>query len=399
MRFEDFLVLALGALRSHRLRSILTATGIAVGIAAVILLTSIGAGIHRFVIAEFTQFGTNLIEINPGKAKTHGAAVGMFGIVRPLTIEDARALHHAPEVEAVVPIVQGNGEVRAAGRTRRTAVLGAGAAFPGVFRYRVALGRFLPADDEAAARPLAVLGSKLRSELFGEANPLGARIRIGNGRFVVVGVMEPKGQMLGFDLDDVVYIPAARSLELFNRESLMAIDLSYRAEAPVDRVVAGVERILRQRHAREDFTVTPQKQMLDTLGSVLDVLTFAVGALGGISLLVGGVGILTISTIAVSERTAEIGLMRALGARRGQVLLLFLGEAMLLAGIGGAAGLALGAGLGQVLRLALPALPVHTPWNFIALAEAAAIGIGLAAGLMPARRAARLDPVEALRAE
>jgi len=399
MRFEDFLRFSLGTFRSHRLRTVLTATGIAVGIAAVILLTSIGAGIHRFVIAEFTQFGTHLIEINPGKAKTHGAAVGMFGIVRPLTIEDARALARAPDVEAVVPVVQGNAEARANARTRRTAVLGVGEAFPRVFRYRVAMGQFLPADDEATARPLAVLGSKLRTELYGDRNPLGSRIRVGNARFVVVGVMEAKGQMLGFDLDDVVYVPAARSLELFNRESLMAIDVSYRAEAPLSRVVAGLERILRQRHARDDFTVTPQQQMLETLGSVLDVLTFAVGALGGISLLVGGVGILTISPIAVSERTTEVGLLRALGARRAQVMALFLGEAMLLAALGGAAGLALGAGLGQALRLALPALPVHTPWNFVALAEAAAIGIGLAAGLMPARRAALLDPVEALRAE
>ncbi len=399
MRARDAFDLSLGALRAHRLRSVLTALGIAVGIAAVILLTSIGAGIHQFVVSEFTQFGTNLIEINPGKAKTHGAAVGMFGIVRPLGLEDAQALRHAAGVEAVVPVVQGNAEVRAAGRTRRTAVLGVNAAFPDVFRYRVATGRFLPADDETTARSLAVLGSKLRAELYGAENPLGSRIRIGGARYRVVGVMQPKGQMLGFDLDDVVYIPAARSLEMFNRESLMAIDVSYRAGASPERVVASLRAILMQRHGREDFTVTPQKQMLDTLGSVLDVLTFAVGALGGISLLVGAVGIVTITTIAVSERAAEIGLLRALGARRAQVMAIFLGEAMLLAALGGAAGLALGAGLGQALRLALPALPVHTPWDFVVLAEAAAVGIGLVAGALPARRAARLDPVEALRAE
>jgi len=399
MLAKDFVALSFGSLRAHKLRSFLTALGIAVGIAAVILLTSIGEGVHQFVITEFTQFGTNLIDVNPGKAKTHGAAVGMFGIVRPLTVEDARALRHAPHVEAVDSIVQGNAEIEAAGRTRRTTVLGVSGAFPHVFRSRVASGIFLPIDDEAAARSFAVLGSKVRQELYRADNPLGTRIRIGQSRFRVIGVMESKGQMLGFDLDDVVFIPAQRALELFNRESLMGIHVSYAPQAPLDQVVDSIRKTLTARHGREDFTITPQKQMLDTLNSVLDVLTFAVGALGGISLVVGGVGILTIMTIAVAERTAEIGLLRAIGARRGQVLLLFLGEAILLAAVGGATGLALGAGLGQALRLALPDLPVHTPWHYVLLAESIAIAIGLLAGLAPARRAAMLDPVDALRGE
>jgi len=173
----------------------------------------------------------------------------------------------------------------------------------------------------------------------------------------------------------------------------------YQEDANIDKVVASIKRTLIARHGREDVTITTQQQMLEVLGSILNVLTFAVGAIGGISLLVGAIGIVTIMTIAVNERINEIGLIRALGARQSQVLSLFLGEAIVLAAIGGLTGLGLGIGLAQLLHLALPALPVHTPWVFVVLAEAFAVVIGLAAGVLPARRAARLDPIEALRTE
>jgi putative ABC transport system permease protein len=176
----------------------------------------------------------------------------------------------------------------------------------------------------------------------------------------------------------------------------MEIQLSYKPNADLDGVERSITSLLKERHGREDFTLIPQAKALEVLGSVLDVITFAVGALGGISLLVGGVGILTIMTMAVTERTAEIGLLRALGAREGQVLTLFLGEAILLSALGGLAGLALGVGIAQALHWLFPAMPVHTPWLFAVVAELSAVSIGLAAGVMPARRAARLNPVEAL---
>jgi putative ABC transport system permease protein len=399
MLVRDFLHLTGGSLIAHRLRTVLTALGIAVGIAAVVLLTSIGEGVHQFVLAEFTQFGTNIVGINPGRTTTHGASTGVFGTVRPLSIEDAEALRRLPFARAVVPLVQGNAEVEVDGRRRRTTVYGVGPEMPEAFSMRVKSGRFLPHDDPTAPRAMAVLGSKLRHEMFGTANPLGRRISVGGNRYRVVGVMESKGTVLGFDLDDTVYIPAARGLELFNRESLFEIDLLYREGMSAKRVVAGIRKLLMARHGREDFTVTTQEQMLDVLGSILNILTFAVAAIGGISLLVGAIGIVTIMTIAVQERTGEIGLIRALGARRAQVLGLFLGEAAVLAAVGGMAGLALGVGIAQLLHLALPALPVHTPWLFVVAAETVAVVIGLAAGVLPARRAAHLDPVEALRQE
>jgi putative ABC transport system permease protein len=399
VRARDLLQLAFGALVAHRLRSLLTGLGIAIGIAAVVLLTSIGEGVQRFVLAEFTQFGTHLVAVNPGRVTTLGLSGAILGTVRPLSLEDAAALGRAPHIEGVLPMVTGNAEIESDTRRRRTTVLGAGPALPRVYAFGVAAGRFLPPDDPRAARALVVLGARAREELFGAANPLGRRVRVGGERYTVVGVMQSKGQVLGFDLDDAVYIPVGRALELFDREGLMEIDLLYRAGAPVDEVVGAIKRSLVARHGQEDFTVITQQQMLDVLGSILDVLTFAVAALGGISLLVGGVGILTIATIAVTERTAEIGLLRALGAERREVLALFLVEAAVLGALGGAAGLATGVGGSRLLAVLLPRLPVHTPWSFALLAELVAVAVGLAAGILPARRAARLDPLEALRSE
>jgi len=373
--------------------------GIAVGISAVVILTSIGEGVHRFILSEFTQFGTTLIKVSPGKTQTMGMSIGAFGTERPLSIDDAEALKRLSFAKSVVGIIQGNAEVEGNRRTRRTTVFGTGHDFPNAFSMPLQRGQFLPDDDPLAPRALAVVGSKVKAELFGDSNPIGRRIRIGGDRYRVVGIMASKGQVLGFDLDDTVYIPLARGLEMFNRVGLMEIDLLYHEGVPEDRVVSGIRRLLVTRHGREDFTITTQRQMLDVMGSILDIITFAVAAIGAISLLVGGIGIVTIMTIAVSERTAEIGLIRALGARQAQILSLFLGEAVVLSAFGGIAGLIGGFGIAQLLHLLIPALPVHTPWTYVLLAEATAIAIGLAAGVIPARRAARLDPVEALRDE
>ena len=400
IRPADTFLLALRAITAHRLRSFLTLLGIAVGIAAVILLTSIGEGIHRFVLGEFTQFGTNVVSVSPGKTKTSGPAPsGIPTSVRPLTMDDARALRNLPHITGMTGTVWGNTEVHAGGRVRRTSVYGVGADMLKVFSIKVRSGQFLPAEDAENARPLVVLGAKLKNELFGSANPLGAKLRIGSLQFRVVGVLEEKGQFLGVDLDDTAYIPTGRALELFNLEGLMKIDLSYEEGVPAARVSQQIVATLKARHGREDFTLTTQEDMLRTLSKILGVLTMAVGALGGISLLVGGVGIVTIMTIAVTERTGEIGLLVALGAPRRTILGIFLGEAIALSALGGLLGLLLGIGLAQLLHLLLPALPVHTPLSFVLLAEGIAIVIGLLAGVLPARRAARLDPVEALRAE
>ena len=399
MLFADLTRLTTSSFLSYRMRSFLTGLGIAIGITAVILLTSIGEGLHQFVLAEFSQFGTNIISIQPGKTQTQGGNIGVLGSVRQLSLDDADSLRHLPYVENVNSSVMGNVELRANGKTRRTTVFGEGRDFAKAFTMKVQSGSFWPDEDNEQARAFVVLGAKVRQELFTGQNPLGSYLRVGGQRYRVIGVMEPKGQVLGLDLDDAVFIPAARAMELLNRPGLMEVQVSYRESADVNAVIRVITERLKERHGREDFTIISQEQALEVLGSVLDVLTFAVGALGGISLLVGAVGILTIMTMAVTERTAEIGLLRALGAQERQVLTLFLGEAMLLSALGGLTGLAMGAGIAQGLHLLFPALPVHTPWLFAVLAELSAVSIGLAAGVMPALRAARLDPVEALHAE
>jgi len=380
MKVADLLALTGGSLVSHPLRSVLSALGIGIGVVAVILLTSLGEGLHQFVIAQFSQFGTHLIAI-------------------PLSLGDALALRRLRDVIAVNPLVQGNAEITAGERARRVTLYGVGAEFLEAMQAAVASGRFLPEDDPRAPRAFAVLGAKAQVEMYGQTNPLGQMIRVGGQRYRVIGVLEPKGQILGFDLDDTVFIPTARAMELFNREGVMEIDVAYRAEADYERLEKDIKALLKARHGIEDFTLISQKQQLATLDSVLSVLTFAVAALGSISLAVGGVGILTLMTIAVTERTAEIGLLTALGARQGQILALFLAEAAGLAALGGGGGLAIGIGSAYLLGQLVPALPVHLAWDYVSAAEALAVAIGLLAGVAPARRAARLDPVEALRAE
>jgi putative ABC transport system permease protein len=390
----DLVHLAAGALASHRLRSLLSALGIAIGIAAVILLTSVGEGTRRYILAQFSQFGTSILAIHPGKAKTIGIPGVLGGTTHHLTIDDAEALRRIPGVEHVVPVAVGMARVRANGRARSVAVNGVTPDIQDAWRFRTRIGGFWPPGDPRRGGSFAVLGPRLARELFDDANPLGRFVRIGGTRFRVVGVMEPKGQMLGFDLDDAAYIPVARALRLFNLAELSEIDVSYAAGDITDRVVADVRRILTARHGgNEDFTVTTQAAMLDVMGNVMGTITAAVGAIAGISLLVGAIGILTMMWISVGERTAEIGLVRALGASQAQVALVFLTESAVLALLGGAGGVAIGLGLAAALRALVPGLPVETPLGFVVVAT------GLASGVGPARRAAGLDPIQALRAE
>ena len=400
MERADLLRFVLGALAGHRLRSALSALGVAIGVAAVVLLTALGEGTRQYIVGQFSQFGTNLMEINPGKVKTFGFPGAFGGTTNKLTVDDAVAHERVPGVAAAVPFAFGQARVEAASRGRSVYIYGTTHDMPVAWRVSVAQGSFLPAIDPHRKGSFAVLGPKLARELFGDASPLGRRVRIGSWGFLVIGVMESKGQLLGFDVDDSAYIPVGTALDLFNQKELLAIDVVTRDAGSVQGVVAGVKATLTARHRdNEDFTVTTQTEMLDTFGRIIGIITAAVTAIAGISLFVGAIGILTIMWISVHERTGEIGLLRALGVSAQAVQRLFLIEAAALAVAGGVLGVAFGFAVQWVLHMAVPGLPLRTPPAAVAAALAMSLLVGIAAGVIPARRAASLDPVDALRAE
>jgi putative ABC transport system permease protein len=395
-----YLELGAGSVRSHRLRSALSMLGIAIGIAAVILLTSIGEGTRRYLLAEFTQFGTNILAINPGKVETSGMPGIFGGTTHKLTLDDAEALRRLPDVQGVVPVAMGQARVEGAGRGRSVFIYGATADLPEVWNFQLGQGSFLPAGDPRRGSLVAVLGPKLKRELFGDANALGEFVRIADFRLRVIGVMAPKGRLLGFDIDDSAYVPVATSMRMFNLDELQEIDVLFTHEGISEAVAESVRRLLADRHGgREDVTITTQTEMLRVFDNIMSAITTAVAAIAGVSLVVGAIGVFTMMWIAVGERVSEIGLLRALGATAREVHALFLFEAVVLTVIGGAVGVLAGIGIAGAVRLAVPALPVYTPLRYVLAALAVSALAGLAAGVLPARRAASLEPVDALRAE
>jgi putative ABC transport system permease protein len=382
------------------LRSFLAILGIAIGISAVIILTSIGEGTRRYLLKEFTQFGTNVLAINPGKVETAGIPGVFGGTTHKLTLDDAEAIRRVPDVKAVAPMAMGQARVEGNGRGRSVFIYGATADLPEVLKFEIGVGSFLPPGDPRRGAMVAVLGPKLKRELFGEENALGAFVRIADFRLRVIGVMKPKGRILGFDIDDAAYVPVATTMRMFNLEELVEIDVSFAHEGLSEVVADRVRRVLIDRHGgKEDFTLMTQTEMLKVFGRVMDMITTAAAAIAGISLLVGAIGVFTMMWITVGERVSEIGLLRAIGATAGEVHGLFLLEAVVLTLFGGLVGVLFGVGVAWLARLLVPGLPIYTPLEYVGAALVVSALTGLLAGVLPARRAASLDPVEALRAE
>ncbi|MBK7948912.1 MAG: ABC transporter permease [Deltaproteobacteria bacterium] len=397
---DDLLRLSLGTFAGHRLRTALSMLGIAIGVSAVILLTSLGEGARRYMVEEFSQFGTNLLQIQPGKTETHGVPSSLFGSNQKLTIDDAEALTRAPVLQAVVPIAIGQARVEGNGRGRSVMVYGTTDRFPEVIKAAIAMGEFLPAGDPRRGGSVAVIGPKLKQELFGEANALGQSVRIAGSRLRVIGVMAPKGQVLGMDLDDTAYIPVATAMRIFNLEELQEIHVMFAHDGLTEAAIEAARKILIERHrGEEDFTIVSQSEMLAVFGRVMDVITLGIAVIAAISLLVGSIGIFTMMWISVGERVGEVGLMRALGATGTQVRDLFLVEAILLTTVGGLAGLAFGGLVVLLVRWIWPELPATAPTAYVVASLVVSVVAGLFSGVGPARRAARLEPVEALRAE
>jgi putative ABC transport system permease protein len=398
MRIADSIQWILRALWVQRTRSFLTIIGFSIGISAMVLLSALGEGLRLFVLNEFTQFGSHIIAVTPGKTETFGMS-GILNTTRPLSLSDAEAMQRLPNIEEVVPVVMGTAQVKSGQFSRYTNVAGVGSLANKAWQLEIALGAFLPNDNFRQTRPLVVLGSKIYKELFGSNNPLGQHIRIGGYRFRVVGVTTPKGEFLGTDLDDMVFIPADKGLQLFNRDSLMEIDIYYNPRTTSDVISQKISTLLISRHGFEDFTIVTQDQVLTTMDDILQILKYAAAGLGAISLLVGGVGITTILMITVNERVPEVGLLRALGGTVRQVRYLFLGEALMLGLIGGLCGL-----LGVLIALLVinqfvPSLPVSISADIVVGALLISLFIGLVSGVSPAAKAARKTPIDALRAE
>jgi len=399
MKFQDLFIFSSYSVISQKMRSFLTSLGIAIGVVCVIFLTGLGQGLQTYIISQFTQFGSNIISIAPGKTETMGLPLGVFGTVKPLTFEDSEALERLPVIDVAVPVSAGNGEIEYGDRMRRSMVVGTGADYDVIVDAKDMLGEYLPHDNPKSPRSLAVLGPKMRDELFGDANPLGELVRVNSERFRVIGVLPPKGDFLGIDLDDGIYIPMAKFQSMFNVNNFQEIDVVHYERYATEEAVASIKRLIIDRHGSEDVTITTQANMLETLEDIMKWLKFTVAAFGGISLLVGGVGIFTIMTVAVNERTSEIGVLRAVGASQKKIRDVFLLESIFLAILGALLGLSIGFAAVYVALAFYPDMPIAIAWDYIVYAVFISLAIGLLAGFLPARAAAQLDPVEALRTD
>ena len=389
---------AWGAMRGHRLRSVLTLLGFAIGVAAVVLLTALGEGARGYVTEQFMSLGSNLIIVLPGKTETTGNAPLLGGTTRDLTIADAEAVRRrVPWVRHMAPLTVGAAEAARGDRRRNVTIVGTTAEYVEVRHLTVTAGSFLPRLDADRQASVAVLGDKVRRELFGADNPLGESIRVGDFRFRVVGVLEPKGMALGMNLDEIVFIPVASGLKIFNQTSLFRLLIEVAAHSEIDATKRQVAEVLKARHGgTEDVTVFAQDSLLTGFNRILGALTLSLAGIAAISLSVAGIGIMNVMLVSVSERTPEIGLLKALGAPPREIGRIFLVEAILLSLAGGVLGLATGFAGAALLGRIYPDLPAQPPAWAVAAAIGVSFGAGLAFGVLPARRASRLDPVLAL---
>jgi len=396
VRLVDLLAFAVGALRGHRLRTMLSVGGVAIGIAAVICLTALGEGARRYVTQEFMSLGSNLLIVLPGKVETSGATP-FGGTTHDLTIEDFRAIMRLPRVREAAPLAVATETVMHGDRGRAVPILGTTAEFLRVRRLDLGAGRYLPTGDPAQGGNEMVIGLKVARELFpGGESPLGKVVRAGPWRFRVIGVLGPRGRSLGFDLDDVVMVPVQTAMRMFNRNSLFRVLIEVRLHDEMDEAKRDVLALMKERHRVEDITVITQDAVLSAFGKILTALTLALVGIASVSLAVAGVGIMNVMLISVTERRAEIGLLKAIGAADGQVLAAFLAEAVLLALIGGAAGIGLGAAAVRVFVGIYPTFPASPPLWAVAAALVTSMVVGVGFGVWPARSATRLDPVASL---
>jgi putative ABC transport system permease protein len=385
---------ALGALRANRLRSGLTMLGVIIGVAAVVVLVALGSGAKQEVEDQVEGLGSNIIIVVPGKFE-----LGSAPTVSRLTLDDVSLLGRVVGDERRVAVSVASGENVGVGRRETfVTVNGVNENVPNVFDRPLARGEYITASDVDTRRRVAVLGNTVVRKVFGDVDPLGRQVTIAGVRFRVIGVFAKVGSTFGVDRDSEVHIPVTAAQRLFGVERIDALAVKAPRADDVEPLQKRLTRALQDKYDGEEFSAVTQTQILGTIGRILGLLTLVLAAIAAISLLVGGVGVSNIMLVSVRERTREIGLRKALGARQRDILLQFLIEAVLLCVVGGLIGIALGVG-GSLLVAAVSPLPAVIAWWSPVLAFAVSAAVGIFFGVAPARRAGRLDPVVALRSE
>jgi len=401
--WENFRIAA-GALRANKMRSILTTLGIIIGVAAVIAVVSIVQGLQFMITSQLQGVGTTFVIIQPKQP---------FGLVmaRPvrLTWEDGRAIQRqVRNVDMITPQIVGQEELKYRDRQHRTFILGVNEDWPEVNNFAVDRGRFFSRLDLDRRNKVVVIGRTVIDELRLGDEPIGKEIYVGSVPVTVIGIMEDKGRSLGFDYNDMTFIPFDTALSVFGRDAGDKVELRLQAATSeaVDQVRDDVKRLLRDRHRipegePDDFQILLQDEILKIYSSILGGVTAVVGAIVSVALVVGGIGIMNIMLVSVTERTREIGIRKSVGARRRDILVQFLIEAIALSMVGGLIGVALGYGVGALAVSLIPGdlPPAHVPLWAVVLAFGFCTLVGVAFGIYPASKAARLDPIEALRYE
>ena len=345
MKIRDIIRFAFLASTGYPTRTLLMLLAMAIGVGSVVLLSTLGEGARRYVVGQFASLGTNLLIVLPGRSETVGGPPPLLGITpRDLTLDDAIALQRSSSVKYVAPISLGAAPVSAGVREREVTILGS---TPQLFQVRqltMAQGRFLPEGEASRAASVCVLGYKIKEELFGSGQALGESVRIGDRRFRVIGVLAKKGQSVGMDMGDIVVIPVVSAQALFNTASLFRIMIEATDRDLLVRAKETILKIIRERHdGEDDITVISQDAVLATFDRIFTALTLTVAGIAAISLAVAGILIMNVMLIAVSQRRAEVGLLKAIGAPAGQIMALFLAESAILSIIGAALGLVIAA--------------------------------------------------------
>ena len=399
MNTVDVTRFAFTALEGARKRTILMLLAMATGVASVLILTSLGEAARRYVVNQFASLGTNLVIVMPGKTETSGAGPSMMvgDIPRDLTLNDALALLRGSAIRRIAPMNVGSAPVSYGGLERDVPVLGTTAEMLTIRHLSMARGHFLPPGDIDKASSVCILGQTVKTELFGNQSAIGELVRIGDRRFRVIGIIESQGQSIGVNFKDVAIVPVASAQQLFNTESLFRIIIEASSREDIPLAIKQATRIIKERHqGEEDVTVITQDAVLSTFDEILKTLTLAVTGIAAISLIVAGILIMNVMLVSVSQRTSEIGLLKALGSPDRQIVILFLAEAGVLSFLGALLGIVIGELGSQLIGYLYPILPMGAPWWAFASSIAVAILTGVLFALLPARRAAQLDPVEAL---